>query len=236
MEDFTFDILETLNSSAKTKCTANVDILTDAPLSFIKEVGELEKTLDPVERSKEAIRYITECHYQTFVNYQDLINYLTNPDICSKSTWRQLYLLERSIPKRKDTPQISWFDRLKIFADTYKLEHAVVGKSLRGLPGKIFFTRKSCDHEKLRMGPGSYAADFYCWDAANNKFHDFVEFKHWATTDLQKAVEFYKTKRYDARYVLLLLKDCYYLIDYKDINSPIITKQLALKVPKLLYW
>lgn len=237
MEDYIIDYLNVLNNLEQTRLTADVDILTGASQDFLEEVAKLESMTDFRERGKEAERYINKSNSITFINYLDLIAYLLNPDSCSQSTWQQLYLLERSIPPRKGTGTTpSWFDRLKIFADTYKLEHAVVGKKLLGLPGKIYFAKRSGDHENLHLGSGEYWPDFYCWDNTNNKCCGFVEFKHWASTDLQKAVAFYKDKHYKARYVLLLLKDHYYLIDYLDSEAPIIIEQLDLEVPELLYW
>lgn len=221
-------------SIEKAKLTESVDILTGAPRRFLDKVVELETTIDFHERGEKAARYITENGGLSQISYEDLIRYLTDPSSAPISIWRQLYLLERSIPPRNNAEQISWFNRLKIFADTYQLEHVANGKKLNGLPGKIRFSRKSGDHDNLHIGAGNYAADFYCWDEVLDKFHGFVELKHWGSQDIAKAMEFYSDKHYDAMYVLVFLKDgsCK-LLDYK--NNAIID-QAEISAPTLLYW
>jgi hypothetical protein len=234
VEDYTFELMNILNAVEYEQLISDVDILRDAPNKFLNEVAKLESLADFHERGKEAEKYINENGGLKAIAYEELIAGLASPSSQPLSFWRQLYLLERSIPPRKDAKQVSWFERLKIFADTYKLEHAVLGKKLDGLPGKLLFTRKSGDHDNLHAGAGAYAADFYCWDDKANKFHSFIEFKHWGTTDILRAADFYKDKHYFADYVLLFTSEHkYYLIDY--INDQII-EQTNLSVPKLLYW
>jgi len=209
-----------------------IDILTGAPVQFIKEVELLESITDVKERSNEALRYLKNNNCILSIGYETLIIYLANYMSCPTQRWRQLYLLERSIPPRANSQQKSWLDRLKIFADTYKLEKAVNRKLLNGLPGKILFSKESGDHENLHAGIGSYFPDFYCWDALNSKLHAFVELKCWSSTNIQNAKDYYKNKRYNARYVLVFMSDHQYkLIDYQEDK---IIDQPDLQAPKLL--
>lgn len=214
--------------------TSEIDILHGASIEFIEEVAKLESIDDYKERGLEAIKFLKEHNGFDLIPFTLLISYLSDYEGCPISIWRQLYILERSIPPRKNAITKTWVERLKIFADTYVLEHIVDHSHLVGLPGIVAFTRNSGDHENLHAGQGSYAADFYCWDKLTNTRHAWVEFKHWGTVDIEAAKEYYLTKKYSARYVLVFLADhTYKLIDYQE-NTIIEQPQLA--VPNLLIW
>ena len=146
------------------------------------------------------------------ISYEDLKEYLSDESSIDVTLARRLYLLERSIPRRQGDTH-TWLERLKIFADTSTLEHSVIAaKDVLGK--KLYFTRKSGDHEALHYGAGSYAADFYYWDDVKNKAV-FVEFKHWRRADIESAKEYYKDKIYSASNVIVCTGDRrFYWIDY----------------------
>ena len=89
------------------------------------------------------------------ISYEDLKEYLSNESSIDVTLARRMYLLERSIPRRQGDTH-TWLERLKIFTDTSTLEHSIVA-SKNVLGKKLYFTRKSGDHESLHYGAGSYA-------------------------------------------------------------------------------
>lgn len=216
-----------------------IDIISDAPRRFLEIVDKIEQTHDVNEKAKIALDYIMVNNAISEISYLELISRLTNPSSSGSSFWRQMYLLERSIPRRKtDTPtesSLSWVARLKTFADTYTLEYAINKQQLDALPGLIRFTKKSGNHDILHSGHGTAAPDFYCWDPKIKKNHGFVEFKHWGSSNINTAKDYYADKRYIARYVLVFLASHEYkLIDYL---TDTIIDQPNLPVPEnLLIW
>lgn len=109
------------------------------------------------------------------------------------------------------------------------MEYAVNGRKLDGLPGKIFFAKKSGDHRNLHCGRGENWPDFYVWDDAINHWFAWLEFKHWGSSNIEMAKNFYKNHKYNARYVLVCLNDLtFHLIDY---DTDTIIAQPNLKAP-----
>lgn len=224
--------------------SSQIDILTDASKEFISMVATLESMEDKWKRAKLAREYLAQYGGMLKVNHKDLQDALHNPDSRSMSFWRQMYLIERAIPPKRikqqdgtytwssDTP---WVKRLKIFANTAIVEHAVVYKRLHGLPSELRFSRFSGDHDNLEAKPGEKAADFYCWDQANDKNYAFVELKCPRTANIEEAKNKYadSTSRYGARFVLMFLTDySYKLIDYE---TDTIIDQPDLPVPDDLF-
>lgn len=102
-----------------------------------------------------------------------------------------LFLLEGSISRRPSfdpnavvdpDAEISWKNRLKIFYDTYLLEHSVGNALLYdsngAVLGKCVFSGDSGDHEALHFGSGKNAADFNLLDVNTGIMSGQVEFKH----------------------------------------------------------
>lgn len=91
----------------KTSCVgSDLDINKEIPLffgaseEFIQEALKLEAISDLNDRSKEAIKFITENNLKTSFNHGIINKMLHNPYEYSLSDWRNLYLIERSIPPR----------------------------------------------------------------------------------------------------------------------------------------
>ena len=128
----TFTLLDLYNTVPKyilDELTQDVDILEDADSEFLELVVDLELETDFKKRAAIAKNFIdSHSYYLTEVSYTDLGKYLDNPEFYTKDFWRQLYVLERSIPPRFGD-HFTWFDRLKVFYNTYIRERAVHGKA-----------------------------------------------------------------------------------------------------------
>ena len=198
---------------------------------FVDVVNKIESESDADAKAAIAKKFIDDKDLIKEISYEDLKRYLSDESSIDVTLARRLYLLERSIPRRQGDTH-TWLERLKIFADTSTLEHSVVAtKDVLGK--KLYFTRKSGDHEALHYGAGSYAADFYYWDDVKNKAV-FVEFKHWRRADIESAKEYYKDKIYSASNVIVCTGDYrFYWIDYAadsvtEIDNIVINDKLLI--------
>ena len=199
--------------------------------TFVDVVNKIESEHDADAKAAIAKKFIDDKDLIKKISYEDLKRYLSDESSIDVTLARRLYLLERSIPRRQGDTH-TWLERLKIFADTSTLEHSIIAtKNVLGK--KLYFTRKSGDHEALHYGAGSYAADFYYWDDIKNKAV-FVEFKHWRRADIESAKEYYKDKIYSASNVIVCTGDHrFYWIDYiadsiTEIDNIIINDKLLI--------
>lgn len=206
-----------------------VDILTGASSEFISLVEKLELIEDTNERSNVALKYLQDNSLATLIPYPELYKLLAEKDFSDINRMRWLYILERSLPRRP-LDKATWLNRLRVFVDTYLLEHSLVNKTFLG-NGPLRFTRFSGDHEALHAGKGKYGADFYFWSGYSN----FVECKHWRNDFIDEARLFYSDKRYNADNVIVCLynKDIYW-IDYKNKTTTKIADSSIL--PQFLIW
>ena len=155
-----------LNEVLKTSCIcSDLDINKEIPLflgaseEFIQKVLELEVILDLNERSKEAIKFITENNLKTSFNYSIINEMLHNPYEYPLSDWRNLYLIERSIPPRNS--KYSWLQRIKIFNNTNLIETGVINSGIAP-NGNKFYWRKGTENDggDVFVASRKHGADF----------------------------------------------------------------------------
>lgn len=179
-----------------------VNILNIASKRFLTLVEAIEAEEDKNKKADIALNFLLKNNLPVKIPYPELYSILTNKESYKDiELMRYLYVFERSLPRRV-TDTSTWLERLRIFTDTYLLEHSLVGRSFNGKP-VLRFTRASGDHEALNAGKGKYGSDFYYWDTKPN----FVECKHWSTDDLDAARVFYSDKRYHADHVIVCLNN-----------------------------
>jgi len=216
-----------------------IDILSNAPIKFLRLVEELESTSDLWMRGKIADEYLIKNNGILYITYQNLASLLDTPTNRDMSLCRQLYILERSIPSRFGN-YYTWVQRLKMFCNTYYRE-AAVHKMASYNDHKLLWVKGTeahpTNHDRLVHGPGVKGADFYFWDetinSSNNRDHMIkVEMKH-GTYPLSSMISKYSdpTYLYDAKYVLLAMPDGkYYMINY-NLTSPIAEEIPNIKIP-----
>jgi len=213
-----------------------IDILEGASDKFIEIVIRLESEKDLKKRAKLAKGYIDANNYIKEVYYSDLGKYLANIDAVDIELWRQLYLLERSVPPRFGN-KYTWLQRLKIFYNSFIYESAIDHSYYRCY--KLLFKKgnvsKPTNHDKLVYGSGRALSDFYFFDntiqgTTRDKMVS-VEYKY-GTGTLQEEIDKYAENRYiyDAKYLIVLIDEqTYYMINYSV--SPVEFEQLNIKVP-----
>lgn len=226
MQDYTttfnniWESVTTLNS-IPTSVYSEINILTDANQGFLDLLCELEQTTDFKSRGQKALKYLQDNNGLLEIDYETLGKYLRNPDSVSLSTWRQLYVLERSIPPRFGG-RYTWVQRLKMFYNTYLYEQALQKHNfvwddkkftlrlITGRPDRPIY------HDRLIAGEGKWGADFYIYD---DKML-FVEHKYCDKATVEEAAEKYEPSQnkytYAARFVVVYMAklNAYYLIDY----------------------
>lgn len=137
-----------------------VNILNLASSRFTSLVEAIETEENKNKKADIALDFLVKNNLPLKVSYPGLQSILLNEDSYKDiDLMRYLYVLERSLPRR-DADTSTWLDRLRIFVDTYILEHFLVNKSFIDRPA-IRFSRLSGDHENLNAGKGKYGADFY---------------------------------------------------------------------------
>lgn len=200
---------------------SEINILTGASDSFLNLVHTLESTTNFDIRGEIALQYLKDNNGLTEIDYETLGKYLRNPDSIPISIWRQLYVLERSIPPRFGN-NYTWVQRLKMFYNTYLYEQALQKHSFT-LDGKNFTLRlitgrkdNPIYHDRLVAGRGKWGADFYIYD---DKML-FVEHKYCKELSVEATAKKYDPSKnrftYSARFVVAYMEcfNCYYLIDY----------------------
>lgn len=206
-----------------------INILSGASPEFIKLVVDLELTPDQDKRSQMAIKAITDSGSLREISYKDLGKFLRSPNT-SLEIWRQLYLLERSIPSRfNDT--YTWYQRLCIFKDTYLHEQNLhISNEAKVNNQKIRIRRGSknnpTNHDKLVCGYGKSGSDFYYFDdSISGTTIDkmvSVEFKYCAESTLSKAAAKYATGNYTYKstYIIVYMEafNSYFVIDYSKYS------------------
>lgn len=224
----TFTLLDLYNTVPKyilDELTQDVDILEDADSEFLGLVAELELETDFKKRAITAKNFIDShsLSYLKNVSYVDLGKYLDSPEFYTKDFWRQLYVLERSIPPRFGD-HFTWFDRLKVFYNTYVRERAVHGKA--SYNGKTLYwvkgnVKNPTNHDKLVYGHGTSGADFYFFDdnlPGDQAWQKMVkvEMKH-GDADLDTEIKKHANDKflYGAKYLILAMADgSYYMVNY----------------------
>ena len=111
-------------SSIPASVYSEINILTGASDQFITLVYELETTSDFKLRSQKALQYLKNNQGLWEIDYETLGRYLRNPSSVSLAVWRQLYVLERSIPPRFGN-HYTWIQRLRMFYNTYLYEQTL---------------------------------------------------------------------------------------------------------------
>ena len=217
-----------------------IDILDGADLEFIDVVNRLEQEKDGYARAAIAAVYIEDHKYLKEVSYPDLGKYLANPSAYPIQLWRELYLLERSIPPRFGS-RYTWLNRLRIFYDTFLFESQVVGTYYKN--HKLYFRTGNKDnptnHDKLVMGAGKSGSDFYYFDGTlpgdkNYQKMVSVEFKYCKEGSAQAGAEKYLRNNkftYGAKLIVLYVPEdkAYYMVDYT--TQPYTITKLNIKVP-----
>ena len=228
MKEMNDSIKQLLNIPAAV--TEEIDILDGASDTFIKLVEQLETQPDLEQRAVIAQKYIKDNDGITEIHYDRLGLGLLNYNTIPLEVWRNLYVLERSIPPRFNN--YTWLQRLKMFYNTYVREHAIGGKaSYKGK--KIYFLKGNAqnptNHDRLVYGPGRWGPDFYFYDENRGETTwdkmVKVEMKH-GNTDIEAEVKkHFKDKfLYNAKYLLLAMADgSYYMVNY-NIPEAEITK------------
>lgn len=220
--------------------TSEIDILTDAPRKFLSIVAKIETAKNDKAKANIAKQYIEEVNSIKVIDYKVLGGYLQDYASCPIQVWRQLYLLERSIPSRFGT-RYTWVQRLKIFYNTFVNESNVVGASFNG--HKLYYIRGNSNnpirHDALVYGVGQPAADFYYYDdtiqgGTTNKMVK-VEFKYCAESTPQAGAEKYATGRYTygAKYVILYMANTksYVMVDYNKYPASGCITELNIPAP-----
>jgi hypothetical protein len=157
-----------------------VDIISDAPLSFLRKAAEIEALpKDSSIRANIALKYLIDAkdelarikdgivrvksnkqYFYATVDYGDLTTYLDTykkNKFLNTSVWRTLYLMINTIPADKERMQATWFEHLAHFSDNSILEFATV----RNVPGVAFKATGSA-HGSLDSGWGKGICDFVC--------------------------------------------------------------------------
>ncbi len=220
----TFSDIDKINTLSPLICK-EINILSGASRAFIDFAYELETCTDTKLRAAKAKAYIEKNKGMTEVTYSHLIRFLQDMNLVPLTVWRQLYLLERSIPPRFGS-SYTWVQRLKMFANTYVRECAVNDRGYyNGF--KLLFRKGNAknptNHHKLVYGQGKWGADFYFFDnnlpgTANYQKMVSVELKH-SSTNLNYEINKYKDDKYlyNAKYLILAMADgSYYMIDYTN--------------------
>lgn len=232
----TFTILDLFNTVPKyilDELTQDVDILEDASSEFLELVADLELESDLKARAAKAKNFIdSHEYYLKEVLYTDLGKYLDAPEFYTKDLWRSLYVLERSVPPRFGD-RYTWFDRLKVFYNTYIRERAIHGKAKYN--GNTLYWVKGnksnpTNHDKLVYGHGKSGADFYFYDDNLSGTEPWqkmvkVEMKH-GDADIDAEIKKYAndTFLYGAKYLILAMADgSYYMVNY-NIKPVEVTK------------
>lgn len=159
-----------------------VDIISDAPLNFLKKADEIELLpKNSSNRAYIALKYLIDAEdelsslaegivrikqksddysFCATVDYGDLTEYMTTykkGKPLSSSVWRTLYLMINTIPTGRDRMQATWFDNLAHFSDNSILELAVV-KNV----SNVVFKATGSSHLSLDSGWGKGVCDFVC--------------------------------------------------------------------------
>lgn len=168
---------------AKLKHLASqIDIITDAPLSFLLIADEIEALpKNSSARASIALQYLvgnqvelTEIEdgivqvkheqdkygFYTTVDYDDLTKYMADyksGKSLSTRVWRTLYLMINTIPTSEERKQATWLDNLVTFSDNSILELAIV----KNVPG-VAFKQTGSAHLSLESGWGKGVCDFSC--------------------------------------------------------------------------
>ena len=234
-------------------CT-EIDLSINAPEWFISAAIDLE--LDTKKgafktRAQKALAYIKAKGTLNIIDYPTLIKYLATPSSVNIEIWRQLYLLERSIEPRSGD-KYSWVMRLKMFCNTYLLEHAVVKSHYKPFPndpkkGRILLIKGNqtspIDHDNLHAGRGNFGADMYFFDDSIEgsivQKMQKVEFKVCPFDSVAEGARYYaagNNQTYGANYLIMFWpEDCeFYWVNfekhgYKQISHP------KLKAPANLF-
>ena len=234
----TFTLLDLYNTVPKyilDELTQDVDILDDADPEFLELVADLELEINLKKRAAIAKNFIDSHSYLKEVLYVDLGKYLDNPEFYTKDLWRQLYVLERSIPPRFGD-HFTWFDRLKVFYNTYVREYAVHGKA--SYDDKTLYwikgtAKNPTNHDKLVYGHGTSGPDFYFYDDSlpgdmHWKKMVKVEMKH-GDADLDTEIKKHADDKflYGAKYLILAMTDgSYYMVNYN--TNPAVATNLNI--------
>lgn len=206
-----------------------INILFGASEEFMDVVSTLEK-LDFAERAKVAYDIIEEEDGMKEISFVQLGKYLKNPDCVDLSTWRKLYLLERSIKPQTDSiGRMSWVSRLKMFYNTYLDEYAVLGARYKG--NKLYFVKgpKGDErHDALHHGHGQDLADFYYFDDSIQSDKTWqkmvkVDLKYCVSGDIDAAAKYYKTHHNHKASGIILHKkgEGYFMVDYRPAEYTI---------------
>jgi hypothetical protein len=221
-----WESVPTLNS-IPSSVYSEINILTGASQEFLNLLCELEQTADFKARGQKALKYLNDNNGLLEIDYETLGKYLRNPALVPIPIWRQLYVLERSIPPRFGG-RYTWVQRLKMFYNTYLYEQALQKHSFIW-DGKKFVLRlitgrpdRPIYHDRLVAGEGKWGADFYIYD---NKML-FVEHKYCDKATVAEAAEKYDPSQnkytYAASFVVVYMAklNAYYLINYaKYLNG-----------------
>ena len=211
-----------LSDSCIYEITKDVNIFKNASQEFINLVVKLETTIEYKERAKLAKQIIDTYDGIKEIDQEFLTQMLLNPSEYSLDFWRRLYVLERSIPPRFGDAY-TWFDRLKIFANTYQRENAVdkkakyQGNTLYLVHGNV---NARTNHDKLVYGQGKWGSDFYFYDnslsGSNWQKMVKVEMKY-GKSSLDEEIKKYRNNKftYDAKLILFAMSNGYYImVDY----------------------
>lgn len=225
--------------------------LDTAPIWFNKAFKSIETAKNTYDAAKIAKEVLENSNYKLKLEvlYKDLDDAIKNTEAFSTDFWRNLYLIERSIPTSYASGKIScsWFNRLKIFNNTHKCEEYIInyiripdeiqhvdsnGKLYyRNYPGKGV----KLNHSILRYGPGYDIADFYFWNAAGGEDQkdkcidvDAKCIKFGET--LENTIEAYRTSitgkasRHNAKYIIAYTSDLkkFYFVDYTFAEPKVI--------------
>jgi hypothetical protein len=218
-----------------------INLLFGASPDFIAAVEKIELEIDYDKRSQIAIDYIDKNNGLKEILYVTLGEYLKNPYSISTNIWRQLYLLERSI-KPRFGDHYTWYQRLKVFYDTYCHETNVHGKiKINGHPVLLRKGSKTNPiyHDRLVYGKGKFGADFYYFDEAlpgNTTIEKMVdvEFKYSQNLSAEEVALKYLDNKYmyDAKYLITFVNrfNCYYLIDYTKFTKAELISDCTMKL------
>lgn len=209
---------------------SEINILHGASPEFITLVADLETEPDFRKRAEKAIAAIEASESLKEIYYIELGVGLNNYGLFSIDTWRQLYLLERSIVPRCGD-YYTWVQRLKVFYDTF-LHESRVNKnvSINGHP--VLFRKGTktnpTNHDKLVYGHGKAGSDFYYFDdtlegTANRDKMVSVEFKYSAEDSPELGAKKYASGKflYNSKHLIMYMDKLkkYVTVDYTKYSE-----------------
>ena len=237
------DLKKILGIKKFNELVEEIDILTGAPEDFLEIVLQIELESDKNKMALIATNYINSKNFYTEINYLILKNLLTNIDTSKIWLYRNLYLIERSVPPRFGK-NYTWVQRLKMFCNTYTWECACVGNYYNGK--KLYFKKGSAqrptNHDKLVVGHGRFTADLYFYDdsipgTTTDKMVS-VEVKFNRDVDPVVGAKKYAKDRYtyDAKYVILTSEiSGFNMVHYLSDNTIDSIEKLDYEMPTDLF-